>query len=71
MCLLSRDIDRRYRTVGLDLIREEGVEAVYRTKEDASVTGLDAGIRLELFADQSVVACETLAVEVRNRRFGV
>ena len=41
--------------VGFDLIRIEGIEATGAAEEDTPVTGLDAGVRLELFTDKSVV----------------
>ena len=41
--------------VGLDLIGVEDVKAAGAAEEDAPVTGLDTGVRLELFTDKSVV----------------
>ena len=58
------DIDGRHHAVGLDLVRQEGVEAAGGAEVDTAVAGLDARVRLELLAHQSVVEGEPLHVTV-------
>ena len=58
----GRDIDRWHHTVYLNLIRIESIEAIGAAKVDTPIAGLQSGTWLELFADKTVMTCESLCL---------
>ena len=64
--LQSRDKDGRFRLIDMNLIRIESIESAHGTEEELTIGRLEHGIRLELFAHQSILTIIQLNRLARN-----